>query len=104
MKTRVVRYWGGTDWLYSVEVLRDISDAEFARNQQIEASKKRNAAREPGSHARLESTAYHLPAPIGIMWRLQNRNCSRERALSIARRLAMNLPQEESDVIAEFGE
>lgn len=104
MKTRVVRYWGGTDWLYQVDVFRDISPLEIERNEKIQASIKRNAERIPGSGRMLEDLAFSSLAEIGMRWRLEKWGCSRDRATSVASRLALNLPQEDADVIAEFGE
>jgi hypothetical protein len=103
MKTRVVRYWGGTDWLYKVDVFRDISPAEIARNAEILASQKRNDARVPGSRIYAEKTAYYPLTLPGLSWRFERHGCSRDRAMSVASRLAENLPQEDCDVIAEFG-
>lgn len=96
MKTRVVRYWGGTDWLYRVETHEQVKESDVfvtIGGQNFE----------------------YLPKPEVGSWRwipyiLPNggasgiHSFSRDRAMSIASRLALDLPQEDADVIAEFGD
>ncbi len=95
MKTRVVRYWGGTDWLYRVEVYEQVTDLDVfvtIGGQDFE----------------------YMPKPVVGSWRwapyiVPNGGApgicafSRDRAMSIASRLALKLPLEDADVVAEFG-
>jgi hypothetical protein len=96
MKTRVVRHWQNTDWVYTVETWEQVKpDDQFVC---------------------LGNDRYQLlPTPKVGSWRwrryiISNDGApgvavfSRDRAMSIASRLAQEFPQEDADVIAEFGD
>lgn len=89
VKTRVIRYWHETDWLYRVEKLLQITGEEvwvtFGYG---------DPRRPPFAYGVNKGDWYWAPVIAGV---------SRDRAMSVASRLADGLPQEDDDVIAEFG-
>lgn len=101
MKTRVIRYWGGTDWLYRVEEFRDLNKQETILNEKIEEAKAKPRER---WHSTDSSLRHWSPTPAGPMWRSYGGPFSLEHATGIASRLAENRPLEDADIIAEFGQ
>lgn len=96
MKTRVVRYWHNTDWLYTAQVWTQVKPED----QWISIGGERYDVLPKPEIGSWYWRQYIIPnggAP-GIC------QFSRDRAMSIASRLALDLPQEDADVIAEFGD
>jgi hypothetical protein len=96
LKTRVVRHWHSTDWVYSVEIWEQVKpDDQFVDvggdRYQLMPTPKVGSWRWRRYIAAIGGTS-----GIAVF--------SQDRALSIASRLAQNLPQEDADVIAEFGD
>jgi hypothetical protein len=87
VKTRVIRYWHQTDWLYKVErYVQATGDEQWVTLRGIK-------------HQVLD-----VPKAGEWYWAHKRGGISRDLAMSIASRLAVNLPLEDDDIIAEFGE
>lgn len=87
MRTRVVRYWYKTDWLYKVE--------KWAQSEKDEEFLTWEGTRFVPSVQSRKKGEWH--------WDLVESGLSRERAEAIAGSLADGRRPPDADVVAEFG-
>lgn len=85
MRTRVVRYWSGTDWLHRVEKFDQSAADDYIYD--------------PGGGKPME----HIPKGTW-RWSFVLGEASRDHAMDVAQRIALKEPAPEVDVVAEFGQ